>query len=68
VKAWTSIVVHICNLITQEAEAGRSQVQSQPRLYKEILSQEKEGGEEGKGGREVRKKKIFSKDVCSVYF
>jgi hypothetical protein len=35
------MVVHTCNLSTQEAEAGGSQVQDQPGLLGKILSKRK---------------------------
>jgi hypothetical protein len=35
------IVAHICNLSTQEAEAGKSQVQGQPGINSKILSPKK---------------------------
>jgi hypothetical protein len=38
VKRMIIMVVHVCNPSTQEAEAGGSQVQSQPGLQNEILS------------------------------
>jgi hypothetical protein len=59
------VVVHTCN---QEAEAGRSQIQGQPSLHTETVSQKKKkktrrgrrGGEEQeegkrKGGRKASK-------------
>jgi hypothetical protein len=33
------MVAHTCNPSTQEAEAGESQVQDQPRLHSKTLSQ-----------------------------
>jgi hypothetical protein len=36
-------VVHICNPSTWEAEAGGSQIGSQPGLHSEILYQKKKG-------------------------
>jgi hypothetical protein len=40
-KKKLSVVVHICNPSTWEAEAGGSQIGSQPGLHSEILYQKK---------------------------
>jgi hypothetical protein len=51
------MVVFTCNPSTQEAKAGELQVQGQPGLYKETLSQKKERKKGREGGREERRKK-----------
>jgi hypothetical protein len=53
-SAW-GMVVHSCNLSTQEAEAGGSQVQSQPGIHRETVK--KEGKTEGEREKTRRKRK-----------
>jgi hypothetical protein len=46
------MMAHTCNPSTQEAEARGLRVPAQPRLYREILAQEKDRMEGKKRGRE----------------
>jgi hypothetical protein len=51
------MVVHTCNPSTQEAKAGGSGVQYQPRIPIKILSQKRKEGREGeREGREGGRK------------
>jgi hypothetical protein len=57
-KSEESVVTHIYNPSTQEAEAGGLQVQCQPELYSETLSERKTVSQGGrKRGRKERKKR-----------